>query len=124
MGFKEQALQNNLKTFLDISTFGEKRTVTFDGETYSGDDDEGIACVISQMKEQDRVTVMSDHEHGIYRVSAVFHCALQDIGGSIPEKGRKFGIYDPDDDFLREYYVGQSSCDHGMVRLELEALDE
>ena len=119
MGFKEMVAADNLRTFLDTETFGELRTVTFDGEEY-----EEIPVVISQMKEQDRVTVMSDHEHGIYRVTAVFHCKLDDIGGSIPEKGRKFGIYDPDDRFLREYYVGQSSCDMGMVRLELEALDE
>jgi len=119
MGFRDMVEADNLRTFLDISTFGEIRTVVFDGDEY-----EGIQCVISQMKEQDRVTVMSDHEHGIYRVSAVFHCVLGDIGGHIPENGRKFGIYDPDDKFLREYYVGQSSCDHGMVRLELEALDE
>ncbi len=119
MSFKEQVEADNLKTFLDITTFGEERTVTFDGDEY-----EEIPCVISQMKEQDRVTTMSDHEHGLYRVTAVFHCALDDIGGNIPEKGRKFGIYDSDDDFLREYYVAQSSCDMGMVRLELEAMDE
>lgn len=124
MSFKEMLEADNLKTFLDVSTFGELRIVTFDGETYKGDEGKGIPCVISHTKEQDRTTVMSDHEHGIYLVSAVFHCSLQSIGGSIPEKGRKFGIYDPDDAFLREYYVGQSGCEHGMVRLELEALDE
>ena len=47
-----------------------------------------------------------------------------DLAGKLPEKGRKFGIYDEDDGFLREYYVAQSSCDLGMVRLELEAIDE
>lgn len=119
MGFKEMVEADNLQTFLDITTFGELRTVEYDGNEY-----ENIPCVISQMKEQDRVTTMSDHEQGIYRVSAVFHCTKDDLDGNIPEKGRKIGIYDPDDDFLREYYVGQSSCNHGMVRLELEALDE
>lgn len=119
MSFKEMAEADNLKVFLDIEIFGENRNVTFDGETF-----EEIPCVISKMKEQDRITVMSDHEHGLYRVTAVFHCKLDDLGGVIPEKGRKFGIYDPDDFFLREYYVAQSSCDLGMVRLELEAIDE
>ena len=124
MGFRDMAEADNLRTFLDLETFGELRTVAFDGEVYSGEDEKGIPVVISQMKEQDRVTVMSDHEQGLYRVTAVFHCKLADIDGNLPEKGRKFGIYDPDDGFLREYYVGQSSCDLGMVRLELEAIDE
>ena len=124
MGFKEMVEADNLRTFLDVNTFGEFRTVEFDGDVYSGEDGKGIPVVISQMKEQDRVTVMSDHEHGLYRVTAVFHCKLDDVGGNIPEKGRRFGIYDPDDRFLREYYVAQSSCDHGMIRLELEAIDE
>lgn len=124
MGFKEMVESDNLKTFLDVNTFGELRTVTYDGETFSGDEEEGIPCVISQLKEQERTTQMSDHEHGIYRVTAVFHCRLLDLDGAVPEKGRKFGIYDADDGFLRWYYVAQSGCDHGMVRLELEALDE
>ena len=124
MGFRDMVEADNLRTFLDLEIFGELRTVAFDGEVYSGEDEKGIPVVISQMKEQDRVTVMSDHEQGLYRVTAVFHCKLADIDGNLPEKGRKFGIYDPDDGFLREYYVGQSSCDLGMVRLELEAIDE
>lgn len=124
MGFRDMVEADNLRTFLDLETFGELRTVAFDGEVYSGEDEKGIPVVISQMKEQDRVTTMSDHEQGLYRVTAVFHCKLADIDGNLPEKGRKFGIYDPDDGFLREYYVGQSSCDLGMVRLELEAIDE
>lgn len=124
MSFKEMVHADNLNVFLDTSFFGENRVVTFDGETYEGDDGEGIACVISQMKEQDRITVMSDHEHGLYRVTSVFHCKAADVNGHVPEKGRKFGIYDPDDHFLREYYVAQSSCDMGMIRLELEAIDE
>ena len=124
MGFKEIAEADNLRTFLDIETFGELRTIVYDGDTYDGDDHEGIQCVISQLKEKDRVTPMSDHEHGIYRVTAVFHCRLIDLDGEVPEKGRKFGIYDAGSSFLRWYYVAQSQCDHGMIRLELEAFDE
>ena len=124
MGFKEMVKADNQNVFLDTDFFGELRTVEFDGNVYSGKDGEGIPVLISQMKEQDRVTQMSDHEHGLYRVTSVFHCKAEDVDGNIPEKGRKFGIYDPDDRFLREYYVAQSSCDMGMIRLELEAIDE
>lgn len=124
MSFKEMVKADNQNVFLDTDFFGELRTVTFDGNTYSGKDGEGIPVLISQLKEQDRVTQMSDHEHGLYLVTSVFHCKAEDVGGNVPEKGRKFGIYDPDDQFLREYYVAQSSCDMGMIRLELEAIDE
>lgn len=124
MGFKELVAADNLNVFLDVNTFGELRIVKYDGETYSGDEGDGIPCVISKLKEKDRVTPMSDHEHNIYRVTAVFHCQLTDLGGNVPEMGRKFSIYDADDGFIREYYVAQSSCDHGMIRLELSALDE
>lgn len=87
MSFKEMVNSDNSTVFLDTSFFGENRTVVFDGEEY-----EEIPCVISQMKEQDRVTQMSDHEHGLYRVTSVFHCKADDVDGNIPEKGRKFGI--------------------------------
>jgi hypothetical protein len=124
MGFKEMVAADNLRTFLDVSTFGELRTVIYDGETYDGEDEEGIPCLITHLKEQDRTTTMRDHEQNIYRVDVIFHAKLDDIGGSLPEKGRKFAIYDPDDKFLRQYYIAESSVAMGMVKLELEAFDE
>lgn len=124
MGFKEMVAADNLRTFLDTSTFGELRVVKYDGETYNGEDGDGIPCLITHLKEEKRTTTMRDHEQKIYRVDVIFHAKLDDIGGVIPEKGAKFGIYDPDDNFLRWHYVAESSCAMGMVKLELEAFDE
>ncbi len=81
-----------------------------------------VPCVISKLKQKDRVIPTSDHAQGLYAVSAVFHCAAEFLGGKVPEKGMRISI--DDEGFLKEYYVAQSSCDHGMIRLELEAYDE
>lgn len=117
MSFKDMVESDNLSVFLDTEYFGEEHSIRYDGETY-----EKVPCVITQLKEQDRSTTMSDHAQGLYRVSAVLHCRLDDIGGILPEKGGKIHI--SDDAFMRRYFVAQAGCDMGMVRLELEALDE
>lgn len=117
MSFSEMVESDNLGVFLDTEFFGELHTIQYDGETY-----EDVPCVITKLKEQDRSTSMSDHAQGIYRVTAVLHCRLEDIGGITPEKGGKIHI--SDGSFMRRYFVAQSGCDIGMVRLELEALDE
>ena len=84
MSFKDMVESDNLSVFLDTEYFGEEHSIRYDGETY-----ENVPCVITQLKEQDRSTTMSDHAQGIYRVSAVLHCRLDDIGGILPEKGGK-----------------------------------
>jgi len=117
MSFKEMVSADNAKVFMNLDEFAEIHDIEYDGETY-----EEVACVITQLKEQDRTTTMRDHGQGIYLVSSIFHCPLDALGGVIPEKGTKIGI--SDDDFMREFYVAQSGCDLGMIRLELEALDE
>ena len=56
----------------------------------------------------------------------MLHCALQDIGGKLPEKGCKIGINGQEGGggFFRLYYIAEASLELGMVRLELEAMDE
>ena len=56
-------------------------------------------------------------------MTAICHFPLENLDGNIPEKGSKIGITD-ETDFMRYYYVAQSGCDMGMVRLELEVYDE
>ena len=117
MSFKDMVEADNLGVFLDPEFFGEKRNVRYDGTTY-----QEVPCLLTQLEEKDRTTPMSDHVQGIYRVTAKFHCRLADIGEVKPEKGGK--IYISDDGFMQMYLVALSSCAMGMVRLELEALDE
>jgi len=117
MSFHDMVEADNANVFLDPDFFGEEHTVVYDGVTYTG-----VNCVISQLKEQDRTTKMRDHAQGLYLVTAIFHCRIADLGGILPEKGGRIRI--SEGRFLRDYYVSQAGCDMGMVRLELEAIDE
>ena len=117
MSFRDMVEADNASVFLDLDFFGEEHTIKYDGTTYTG-----VKCVISQLKEQDRSTSMRDHAQGLYLVTAILHCRIDDIGGVLPEKGGKIHI--SDNGFMRQYFVSQAGCDMGMVRLELEAIDE
>ena len=125
MSFKDMVAADNHTTFLNLDEYGEKRIVIYDGVTYDGDNHEGIPVVLSGLKEKDRRQLMSDHIQGLYIVSAVLHCAISDLGGKQPEKGTRIKISTrPSGSFFRTFYVAASVCDIGMLRVELEALDE
>lgn len=117
MSFHDMVAADNASVFLDTEYFGEKHNIRYDGETYKD-----VNCVITQLKEQDRSVTMKDHAQGIYLVTAILHCNVKDLNGIVPEKGHQIHI--SDGHFMRQYLIAQSGCDMGMVRLELEALDE
>lgn len=120
-GFKDMVARDNHGVFLNNSEFAEMRTIKYDGATYSD-----IPIVLSGMKEKDRRQLISDHAQGLYLVSSVLHCALSDLGGAQPEKGQRIKINDREGGggFFREFYVASSVCEMGMLRVELEAIDE
>lgn len=118
MSFREMVEADNLSVFSNLDEFAESRTIVYDGETY-----EEVPCVISQLKSKDRPVVAADHAQGIYFVTAIVHFSAVKLGGYVPEKGSRIKI-DDDTGFYHSYYVAQAGCDHGMVRLELEAYDE
>ena len=97
--------------------FAEQRTVDYDGVTYKN-----IPLVMTGIKEEDRRQLVSDHIQGLFLVSFVMYCAASDLGGIVPEKGMKITI--DDGDFAREFYIGSSVNEFGMLRVELEAIDE
>ena len=121
MSFKDMLADDIRDVFLNLDEFAEKRTVEYDGERY-----EYIPAVLSGLKEKDRRQLMSDHVQGLYLVSSVLHCALDDLGGNQPEKGQRIRINDKEggEGFFREFYVASSVCELGMLRVELEAIDE
>lgn len=120
-GFKDMIAHDNQAVFLNLGEFAERRTVQYDGETY-----QDIPIVLSGLKEKDRRQLVSDHVQGLYLVSSVLHCAIDDLGGAQPEKGQRIKINDGDGGggFFREFYVASSVCEMGMLRVELEAIDE
>ena len=120
MSFKDMVAADIHGVFLNLDEFAEKRTIVYDGTAYTD-----IPIVMSGLKEKDRRQLMSDHAQGLYLVSTVLHCKRADLGGRQPEKGLRIKISDPDDStFFREFYIASSVCEVGMLRLELEAIDE
>ena len=117
--------RDNARTFMNIDEFAEKRIVVYGGVEYSGEDHAGIPVVLSGLKEKDRRQLMSDHIQGLFLVSSVLHCRIQDLGGNQPEKGARLEISDPDDaTFFRRFYVASSVCELGLLRVELDAYNE
>ena len=118
MSFKDMVEADNHSVFMNLEEFGTPHTIKYDGEIYAN-----VTCVISQLKAQDRTVPTVDHAQGIYLVTAICHFPLESLNNIIPEKGGRIDISD-DTGFMKRYYVAQSGCDMGMVRLELEAYDE
>ena len=120
-GFKDMVAKDVHSVFLNLDEFAEKRTIRYDGEEY-----QDIPVVLSGRKERERRQLQSDHLQGLYLVSSVLHCALSDLGGNQPEKGQRIKINDQEGGggFFREFYVASSVCELGMLRVELEAIDE
>lgn len=126
MSFKDMVAADIRKVFLNTDEFAELRTVRYGGMDYDGPEHRGIPIVLTGLKEQDRRQLVTDHAQGLYLVASVLHCALDDLGGKQPEKGQRISINDEEGGggFFREFYVASSVCEMGMLRVELEAVDE
>lgn len=120
-GFKDMVAADNRRVFLNLDEFAERRTIVYDGVTYPD-----IPIVLSGLKEEERRQLVSDHIQGLFLASSVLHCAREDLGGNQPEKGMRIRINDEEGGggFFREFYVASSTCEMGMLRVELEAVDE
>jgi len=118
MNFREMVAQDNVKVFGNTNEYADLRKICYDGDSYKD-----VHTVMTKLKEKDRTIPSKDHAQGIYLVTAIVHFPAEDLDGHVPEKGARISISD-DEGFDREYYVAQSGCDLGMVRLELEEYDE
>lgn len=121
MSFKDMVAADNKRVFLNLDEFAERRTVWYDEVAY-----EDIPVVLTGRKEAGRRKLEGDHAQGIYQATHVLHCALEDLGGNQPEQGSRIQIGDEAGPgaFPRRFYVASSVCEMGMLRLELEAMDE
>jgi hypothetical protein len=116
-GFKDMVEADNRNVFINVSEFADLHTVIYDGETY-----EDVPLVMTGIKEQDRKQLVPDHVQGLYLVTNIMYCSVADLGGNVPEKGMKIKV--SDGSYYREYYIGASVNYMGMLRVELEAIDE
>ena len=120
-GFQEAVARDVHGVFLNVEEFAQIRTIRYDGQEY-----QDIPIVLSDRKEEARRQLQSDHVQGLYRVSAVLHCARSDLGGKQPEQGARLSVNDREGGggYFRSFYVAASGCEMGMLRVELEAMDE
>ena len=126
MGFKDMVDAANRKVFLDTDKFGDIRTVKYDKETY-----EDIPVILVGIKLKDRRKIIMqegkrDNTQGYYEATAILRCALSDIGGKKPKQGQRIQINNEEGGggFFKKFTVASSDCSMGMLRLELEAIDE
>jgi hypothetical protein len=123
MSFKDMVAADIKAVFLNDGEFADLRTVIYDGETYTD-----IPIVLIRPKESARrqISTGNDHAEGLYLVTAVMHCAKDDLGGNVPEKGQRIKINDAEggEGFFREFYVASSMLEVGMLHVELEGIDE
>lgn len=122
MGFKDMVEQDIHKVFLNPEELAEPRTVIYDGEQY-----EDIPIILSGLDEKERnKETQSDHAQGLYSANAVMSCALSDLGGKQPEQRSRIKINDAEGGggYFTEYYVVRSQCEFGVLKVELEAIEE
>jgi len=126
MSFRASVESDIKSVFLNTGEFADKRTVKYNGVDYKD-----IPIVLSNLKEKDRRTIIAPNSpeqrvRGLFLVSATLHCALSDLRGVKPEKGQRIKINDKKGGggFFQEFYVTASGCEMGMLRVELEAVDE
>lgn len=125
MSFKEMVEANNKSVFLNLDQFADKHIIKYDGETYAGENGEGIPILLTKVKEMKRPVVVS--MQGVHLATAVAHIALSDLDGIVPEQKQDILIDDGEalgSRFFRRYRILTSDCEMGMIILELEAFDE
>ncbi len=119
-GFHNLVARHNKAVFLNTGHYAVERSVKYDGVTY-----EDICIVLSRLKSQERTQPISDHAKGLFLVSAILSCLKDDLGGKEPKQGQRLQINcEKGGSFFESFYVAGSSCELGMLRVELEAIDE
>ena len=121
-GFKATVQEDNARIFLNTAEFGEIRTIQYDGETY-----ENIPVVLNGNRQTERHVTRpeQDHAQGFYSHFFILHCRLSDLGGNRPEQNAVLAINGKEGGtFFHRFRVQSSNIEIGMLKVELEALDE
>ena len=121
MNFKDMLTSDIHDVFLNLEEFAELRTVRYDGETY-----QDIPVVLEGPVNEEREQLRDDHIQGLHRVSAVLHSAESDRGGKLPRQGCPLQINNCEGGggYFRRYYVAAAAREMGMLRIELEAIQD
>lgn len=129
MSFKDMVAADIHKVFLNTDEFAEKRTIRYgyDSGEYA-EEYRDIPVILKGLTQKDRPVLISDGDkmQGLHLATDILICALSDLNGQQPEKGQRIAINDQEGGggFFQEFYVAGSTCKMGMLRVELEAVDE
>lgn len=151
-GFKDRAARDIRKVFLNLDKFAEERVIIYDGVTYdcpwtasdggalplpqppqepaaeesiSSTERQGIPIILTGPVEKEREQLKDDHVQGLHLVTHTLYCAREDLGGKLPEQGKSLRINTrKGGKFFRKYYIAASADEMGMLRIELEEVDD
>ena len=113
--FKEAIAHDVRGVFLNLEEFAGQHTIKYDGKVYAD-----IPVSLQDVEQTERQQMKDDHLPGLFKAKAVLYCALEDIGGKLPEQGKWLEINDgKNPKFFNMYQVGSSGVEMGMVRIEL-----
>ncbi len=130
MSFKDVVEADIGTVFLNLSEFAETRCFRYSGQEYLD-----VPVVVTGFKEEDRHRLTTglkdtggrssyaDHLQGLFLHALVVHMKKGAICTSIPEKGMKLSMTDPDR-FYHDYVIAESGEAQGMWRLEMQRVDE
>ena len=112
---------DNKRVFLNTGEFASLRTIIYDGQSFVN-----IPVVLSGLREDERQQKAADHAQGLFLVKTLLQCALADLEGRQPQKGALLQINNQEGGggFFREFYIKEAVCEFGMLRLELEDMNE
>ena len=112
---------DNKRVFLNTGEFASLRTIIYDGQSFVN-----IPVVLSGLREDERQQKAADHAQGLFLVKTLLQCALADLEGRQPQKGARLQINNQEGGggFFPEFYIKEAVCEFGMLRLELEDMNE
>ncbi len=120
-GFKEMLAADNQRVFLNVQEFASLRTVVYEGQSFVD-----IPVVLSGLKEDERQLKASDHAEGLFLVKTLLQCSIDDLQRVQPQKGARLKINNQEGGggFFHEFYIKEAVCEFGLLRLELEDVNE
>ena len=112
---------DNKRVFLNTGEFASLRTIIYDEQSFVD-----IPVVLSGLREDERQQKAADHAQGLFLVKTLLQCALADLEGRQPQKGARLKINNQEGGggFFREFYITEAVCEFGLLRLELEDMNE
>lgn len=119
--FLDMAVNDNIRVFTNTNELGSRQTIRYDGQIYAD-----IQVTLTKPTQCKRDSLSADHMQGVYHTTVLLNCIKADLKGVIPEQGSRLSIerkrgYNT---FFEEFTILAVNDEFGLLRMELEALDE